>query len=52
MVKNKIKEIRKKELSLIFKSLLIRSYIEALMTLLPLASSIIIFSFFVHFEGE
>ena len=47
LVSEKIDNIRKEELRLNFKVLMIRTYVEVIMNMLPIFSSIIIFAVFV-----
>ena len=52
MVIDKIEHIRSEELTLNYKNLMIRTYIEVLGNMLPIISSIIIFGVFVAINGE
>ncbi len=52
MVADKIQNIRNEELNLIFKGLMIGTYAEVLVNMLPIISSIVIFAVYVSLYGE
>ena len=52
MVADKIEEIRHEELKLNFRGFIIGTYVEILMNMLPIFSSIIIFAAYVKINGE
>lgn len=52
LIADKIENIRSEELKLNYKVLMIRTYIEVIMNMLPIFSSIIIFGVFVAVEGQ
>ncbi len=43
-----MKNIRAKEIALIFKNFMIRTYVEVLANFLPIAASIVVFAVFVN----
>jgi len=51
-VADKIETIRTEEIKLGFKQLVYRTYIEAIMTMLPIFASIIIFGVYSAMEGQ
>lgn len=51
IVSDKIEAIRKEELKINFRGLLLRSYVEILMNMLPIIASVIVFSVFVQVHG-
>jgi ABC-type multidrug transport system fused ATPase/permease subunit len=51
IVSDKIETIRKEELKINFKGLLLRSYVEVLMNMLPIVASVIVFTVFVQVHG-
>lgn len=51
IVSDKIESIRKEELKINFKGLMLRSYVEVLMNMLPIIASVIVFSVYVQVHG-
>lgn len=51
IVSDKIESIRKEEMKINFKNLLLRSYVEVLMNMLPIVASVLVFSVFVQVHG-
>lgn len=52
IVAEKIENIRSEEIKLIFRALMIRTYIEVLMNMMPIVASILCFGMYVKFYGD